>query len=125
MRFDAEKDQRPCPSPVLLGNIEDYSRLSAEDKIYIECKPERLQAVKTEVADYIEQKRITRGRAASLRGKLLHISQTRPGRLGRATLAALNAHRDRPKRFCLYPEPHRRSCSTWGARGVLGDRTPR
>ena len=90
IRFDDSKDNIPAPILELLGNLEDFTKTSVEDAVYVAARPQRLADIEQEVAIIFSQRRIAPGSAASLRGKLLHLAQTRPGRLSRATLVGLN-----------------------------------
>ena len=88
--FDPGKDNPLAPKLPLLGNIEDYSRTSIEDRVYIEARPDRIKAVTRQLVQIASERRLTSAVAASVRGKLLNLSQAREGRTGRATLAGLN-----------------------------------
>ena len=90
IRFDDAKDSTPQPVLELLGNLEDFTRTSAEDRIFLQAKPQRLADIKAEVLEVLAARHIPPGTAAPLRGKLLNIAQCRPSRLGRATLTGLN-----------------------------------
>ena len=91
LRFDPAKHQRPCADLPLLGNIEKYSTIPARDEMVVAAKEERVSAVTELIRVILMRKTISCGEAASLRGKLLNLSQTLPGKVGRPTLVHLNA----------------------------------
>ena len=42
IRFDPAKDQPPAPKYTMLGNLEDFTQLSASESMVIHAKPERI-----------------------------------------------------------------------------------
>ena len=88
IKFDDKKQQGPCTRLEMLGNIENFSR-AGFDEASVEARGDRLQAISDEIDAVLECRRIASGQAASLRGQLLHIAQTRPARTGRLPLLEL------------------------------------
>ena len=62
----------------LAGNLEDYSRCKFDEMI-IAAKPERLASVKSVIAALKERQSVPPPNAASLRGRLLHLTQRAQG----------------------------------------------
>ena len=88
-RFDVGKDAPPTPLLHLLGNLEDYRMVAAEDTAYLEAKPERLADVTCIVVEALKARKRPQAAAASLRGKILHLAHTCPARTGRVPLNGL------------------------------------
>ena len=120
-RFDKENDQNSAPCIKVLGNMESWSYLS-KDRFVVLALEERLASVSTEVQGMLSAKFVSSGQAASLRGKLLHLSATREARTGRGTYPLLGsivdgntvgwcAQLDIGLRFILFgcSEPHFRT----------------
>ena len=82
-RFDPEKQQLSLSRFPMLGNMEQVVQLGASVSFKVAAKPERLQAITDDVQGCLKSCMVASGEAASLRGKQLHISATRPGRTGR------------------------------------------
>ena len=55
----------------MLGNLEQFTDIGRFDRVALSAKPERLQQVKALVSQFLSIRRILKGEAASLRGKLL------------------------------------------------------
>ena len=67
----------------MLGCLEDWSQTDVADCFCVKAKPERIQDIKDSVLEALLYKIFPKSTAASLRGRLLHIAATRPGRTGR------------------------------------------
>ena len=91
VRFDSSKDQLPTTELEMLGNVEVFSDV-AFDRFIVTAKPARIADLISEIDSIMHARKLATGQAASLRGKLLHVSHTQPGRLGLATLGALIAN---------------------------------
>ena len=78
----------------MLGNIEQFDQLGASESFKVAAKPERLQAIRGDVQGCLKSRMVASGEAASLRGKQLHVSATRPGRTGRRPMPFLGAIAD-------------------------------
>ena len=92
--FDAKKDNPPCHTLEMLGNVEDWSQAGASECFWVRAKPDRSSDIKKIVADARCKKNVPKGLAASLRGKLLNLSFTKPQRTGRENYHMLNAIAD-------------------------------
>ena len=92
-RFDLEKDQNSAPCIRMLGNVESWSYTSKEQFVVMALE-ERLASVTAEVQGLLLAKSVSSGSAASLRGKLLHLSATREARTGRGTYPLLGSIAD-------------------------------
>ena len=90
-QFDAKKDNPPDHHLEMLGNIEDWSRAGASECFCVKAKPERIKDMKEMVQEIRMKKVLAKGTAATLRGKLLNLSFTRPHRTGRGNYHQLNA----------------------------------
>ena len=88
--FDGKKDQTPSPAIHLLGNVEDYSVAGPCNKVLIGCTPSRRELLVAEVSSLLAARHCPPGAASSLRGRMLHVAATRPGRTGRHAWAALD-----------------------------------
>ena len=60
------------------------------DVFLVHASPERLEAIRLLVHQIIRVRRCTKAMASSLRGRQVHLAATRPGKTGRAYLAALS-----------------------------------
>jgi hypothetical protein len=89
LRFDPKKDQIGMGRLPLLGNIERYD-MARSDKFVVEARSDRLEDIRTSIISFLNLKRLKSGEAATLRGRMMHVGQCRPGRLGRATLTAVS-----------------------------------
>ena len=92
--FDPKKDNPPCHTLEMLGNIEDWSQAGASECFWVRAKAERLVDIKQIVFEARCKKSMPKGLAASLRGKLLNLSFTKPQRTGRGNYHMLNAIAD-------------------------------
>ena len=82
-RFDDCKKQSCLGRLPMLGNIECFDDLGASEQFRVEAKPERIEAIKLMAQGMLNARCVTSGDASSLRGKLVHVAATRPGRTGR------------------------------------------
>ena len=62
----------------------------AFDVMKVAARDDRVSDIKNDVASLLSFKAVLSGHAASLRGRILHLSNTMPGKLGRAVLAGIN-----------------------------------
>jgi hypothetical protein len=90
IRFDNDKVQSRMDRLPMLGNIECFDNLEANEAFTVAAKEERLKDISKTVSLMLQQQSVQSGAASSLRGKLLHIAATRPGRNGRLPTPSLN-----------------------------------
>ena len=76
---------------MFLGIHEDLS-LAHEGLITLKPKPEFVETVSRSIADALASGILVPGDAASLRGKLIHLSKTTAGRSGRGQTFAFQEH---------------------------------
>ena len=88
--FDPEKNVAPTPILPMLGNLEDWSEVESKDCFVVAAKAERLAEIRQAVLEFKTRKVCGKSAAASIRGKLLHIAFTMPGRTGRGNYRALS-----------------------------------
>ena len=84
--FDHEKTQHDMVSGIFLGGVEDYS---TPDTIQAQPRKDRLEAIRCAIIKTLETGRLSPKEAASLHGKLMHLSQYYEGRVGRGHLHAI------------------------------------
>ena len=89
-RFDPDKRQEKLSNLPMLGNIECYGNLAADEQFTVMAKPERLTAIVKTVENALQSHCFGSGVAASLRGKILNIAATKPGRTGRVPMPFIN-----------------------------------
>ena len=89
-KYDPAKDQGPLPSLPMLGNIEDYTQCSREEVVIIRAKPERVEAIKESIIGLLSKRSCDTGEAATLRGRMVHLASTKPGRTGKGMWATLH-----------------------------------
>ena len=82
-RRDPGKDQMPSTDAIFLGAREVYSHLGASDSIWHLPRPGREEQIRQQILQIQCQGRLSASSAMSLRGKLLHLSETYQGRSGR------------------------------------------
>lgn len=85
-KFDDDKDQLPTPCLPMLGNLEEFT----PDEFMLRARPDRIEAIRCEINTMLQQKRMPSEGLKSLRGKLLHFSNTMPGRRGRGFMFGIN-----------------------------------
>lgn len=90
-KFDLEKNQTGLNVLPMLGNLERYSDIGYSESLMVEAKPERLRDLADEIDTIIVNQTCTSGAAASLRGRYLHLSLTRPGKTGRLPIPHIDA----------------------------------
>ena len=78
----------------MLGNLEDWSDAGASEAFKVRALESRLADLRALVDGYRKCRQMTTADAASLRGKLLNLSFTKPSRTGRGNYHALNALAD-------------------------------
>ena len=88
--FRSEKDRQQLSQLLLLGDIERYDMVAMADTYEGQARPDRLADVRATVLKHLIDEKMTSGEAATLRGRLIHLGQCKPGRTGRSTLSALN-----------------------------------
>jgi hypothetical protein len=86
-----EKNQTGLNVLPMLGNLERYSDIGYSESLMVEAKPERLRDLADEIDTITINCACTSGAAASLRGRYLHLSLTRPGKTGRLPIPHIDA----------------------------------
>ena len=86
--FDDGKTQSILSRLPMLGNIECFDSMG--EMFTVEAKPERLKAISEIVRDILKAESLPSGLASSIRGKLLNLAATRPGRTGRLPIPFIN-----------------------------------
>ena len=89
-KYDPQKDQGPLCRLPMLGNIEDFTQCSSSETVIISAKPERVVSVKESILAILKKKICEAGEASTLRGRLVHLASTKPGRTGRGMWATLH-----------------------------------
>ena len=75
----------------MLGSLERYSDIGYSESLMVESKPERLRDLADKTYTIIVNRACASGCAASLRGRCLHLSLTRPGKTGRLPIPHIDA----------------------------------
>jgi hypothetical protein len=89
--FDKEKAQTGLNVLPMLGNLERYSDIGFSESLIVEAKPERLRDMEDLIDTVLANKECLSGTAASIRGRSLHLSLTRPGKTGRLPIPSIDA----------------------------------
>ena len=92
-RFDPSKDVSPRDVLPMLGCLEDWSRAHT-DFFAVHADLERIIALQTITDGVRSARHCPKGVAASLRGKVLHLAGTKPGKTGRGNYLSLSALAD-------------------------------
>jgi hypothetical protein len=75
----------------MLGNLERYADIGYSECLMVGAKPERIKEFEDRLDTVIANACCTSGTAASLLGRALHLSLTRPGKTGRLPIPAIDA----------------------------------
>ena len=89
--FDKEKAQTSLNVLPMLGNLERYSDIGFSESLIVEAKPERLRDMEDLIDTVLANRECLSGTAASIRGRSLHLSLTRPGKTGRLPIPSIDA----------------------------------
>jgi hypothetical protein len=89
-RLDSSKHQPPDTTCTFLGTLETYSPEGVLDVLALRPKPGRLEDITRDIRRVLDSGVISDGDAASLRGRLMHLSGVCASRLGRSHLFAFD-----------------------------------
>ena len=87
-----DKHQGPAPMVILLGTMVDLTLVAEQDEIRLRTKEERGRFLLDSLRKARHTGRSTPMETGVLVGKLMHVAEAMPGRVGRGQLAALSEH---------------------------------
>ena len=82
IKFDCDKTQSSMGRLPMLGNIECFDNVGANEAFTVSAKAEIIADIKSTVSQMLRAQSVHSGSAASLRGRVLHFAATMPGKTG-------------------------------------------
>ena len=90
--LDPDKKQGPARRVRFLGVIEDATDAAEDDDVKLRTDEDRRLKLKLEIDEAISTKKCPSRAMCSIVGKLMHVAESYPGRLGRGMISSLTSH---------------------------------